>query len=422
MNRRGIESVAYVGTIASADDETTIEDKLHVAGSRGFSSSRGNVLAQIRRRDDHLRFADIVVLQEDDLEQITNVLVLVDNGSNPVDEVDDLLRHPVPWRGLPAKDRHPRLLLLAILWRHGLEGQVAVDDTKDVHLLALVLVDALHLHVKQRRGVDLDVEGVLDVLREAGLVRELDISPLLAELLVVDRELDLVELVEILEELLDTTCGLGGDELGELGVGLVQPAARSDTVGDICELVWAEDSNKVLKDGGLDQVGVKLSHAVDLVGPDDSEVCHADHLGLRLLDDRNPAKDIAIFGEHLLHLLEEEHVNVVDDLQMARQQVLDQTDRPLLQRLRQDGVVGIAKCVRHDVPGLIPVETFEIDQNTLQLHHSERRMSVIELNGDLAGELGPGALGLLEATDNVIERGSNPEVLLLQAELLSTLR
>lgn len=46
-------------------------------------------------------------------------------------------------------------------------------------------------------------------------------------------------------------------------------------------------------------------------------------------------------------------------------------------------------------------------------------MSVVELDGDLVGEFLPGALGLLEAAHNVIERGCHPEVLLLQSQFFT---
>lgn len=46
-------------------------------------------------------------------------------------------------------------------------------------------------------------------------------------------------------------------------------------------------------------------------------------------------------------------------------------------------------------------------------------MGIIELDGDLVGELAPGSLGLLVATDDVEEGGGAPEVLLLQAQLLT---
>lgn len=48
-------------------------------------------------------------------------------------------------------------------------------------------------------------------------------------------------------------------------------------------------------------------------------------------------------------------------------------------------------------------------------------MGVIELDGHLVRELPPGALGLLEAANNVVQGGGNPEVLLLQAKFLSSL-
>lgn len=48
-------------------------------------------------------------------------------------------------------------------------------------------------------------------------------------------------------------------------------------------------------------------------------------------------------------------------------------------------------------------------------------MGVIELDGHLVRELPPGALGLLETANNVVQRGGNPEVLLLQAKFLSSL-
>jgi hypothetical protein len=48
-------------------------------------------------------------------------------------------------------------------------------------------------------------------------------------------------------------------------------------------------------------------------------------------------------------------------------------------------------------------------------------MGIVELNGDRVGELLPGLLALFEAADNIVERGSAPEVLLLQAELFTAL-
>ncbi|GJC79271.1 hypothetical protein ColLi_02109 [Colletotrichum liriopes] len=319
---------------------------VHLLGAGG-----GDVLAQVGSRNDHLGLADVVVLQEDDLEQIANVLVLVDDGTDIVDQMNDLLGHPVARRSLSAKDGDARRRLLAVLGRHGLEGEVTMDDTKDVHLLALVLVDTLDLDVEERRG----------------------------------------------------------------------PTPRGDAVGDVGELVGAVDVDEVLENGGLDEVGVQLSYAVDLVGTDNGQECHADHLGLRLLDNGDPAEEVSVVGEHLLDALEEEEIDVVNNLQVSGKQVLDQANGPLLQSLGKNRVVGVAERGSDDVPRLVPFQLLEVHQDALQLDNGERGMGVVQLDGHLVGELPPGTLGLLEATDDVVEGRGTPEVLLLQAELLSTL-
>lgn len=45
-------------------------------------------------------------------------------------------------------------------------------------------------------------------------------------------------------------------------------------------------------------------------------------------------------------------VDLVNDLEVSRQQVLEEVDGPALQCLRQHGVVGVGTGTDHDVPGL----------------------------------------------------------------------
>lgn len=45
-------------------------------------------------------------------------------------------------------------------------------------------------------------------------------------------------------------------------------------------------------------------------------------------------------------------VDLIDDLQVTRQQVLEEVDGPALQGFRQDGVVGVGTGTNHNVPGL----------------------------------------------------------------------
>ena len=45
-------------------------------------------------------------------------------------------------------------------------------------------------------------------------------------------------------------------------------------------------------------------------------------------------------------------VDLVDDLQVSRQEVFEEVDRPALESFRQDSVVGVGAGLNHDVPGL----------------------------------------------------------------------
>ena len=83
---------------------------------------------------------------------------------------------------------------------------------------------------------------------------------------------------------------------------------------------------------------------------------------------------------------------------------------------------GNTHSVDDNVPGQVPFEMFNVDENSLQLDDGQRRVGVVELNSYLFGELLPRTVGLLEAANDIIEGGCNPEVLLLQTKLLSTLQ
>lgn len=191
--------LTYIGTIACPDDQTSIEDELHVAGTAGFCSGGRDMLANVGCRNDDFGFADVVVLDENTLEQIADIWIVVDDSANTVDQVDDSLRHPISGSSLAAEDGDARSELLLLLRTHGLDLKVAVNHTKDVELLSLVFMDALDLDVEESGRVDGYAGGVLDVFGQSNLVRILDLLPFLAEIRVVNVCLDLVEQCEIFQ-------------------------------------------------------------------------------------------------------------------------------------------------------------------------------------------------------------------------------
>ena len=95
----------------------------------------------------------------------------------------------------------------------------------------------LDLHIKHRLRIHLQPKVHLHVLRQSLLIRLLDVVPLLLELLVVDELEQAFELVQIAEPLFLGDLERLGDELTELRVALVEPAARGDAVSDVAESV-----------------------------------------------------------------------------------------------------------------------------------------------------------------------------------------
>lgn len=92
-----------------------------------------------------------------------------------------------------------------------------------------------------------------------------------------------------------------------------------------------------------------------------------------------------------------------------------------LARLSNPGPIG-TYSLGDNTPGLIPIEALLVNKNALKFDNSKSWMRIVQLNGDLLREFEPCTLGLLESADNIVQRGSNPEVLLLQTKLLTTVK
>ncbi len=87
-------------------------------------------------------------------------------------------------------------------------------------------------------------------------------------------------------------------------------------------------SAKSLSTLALEQLRVQRGDAVDGVAADAGEVRHAHVLLAGLVDQRQPADALFVAGERHAHLVEEARVDLVDDLQVPRQQSLEHAQRP----------------------------------------------------------------------------------------------
>lgn len=55
-----------------------------------YSACSGDVFTDIRSWDNDFGLADIVVLKKHNLQEVTNLLILIDNSSNSIHKVNDL--------------------------------------------------------------------------------------------------------------------------------------------------------------------------------------------------------------------------------------------------------------------------------------------------------------------------------------------
>lgn len=105
-----------------------------------------DVLREFTGRNENLSDADIVVGDHDDLEQVSNVRVIVDGCGHVCDELHNSLGLPVGRKRFSTEHHHSRYVLRgSLLCCHLLHLLVPVNHAHDIQQLPLVLVDTLHL-------------------------------------------------------------------------------------------------------------------------------------------------------------------------------------------------------------------------------------------------------------------------------------
>ncbi len=76
-------------------------------------------------------------------------------------------------------------------------------------------------------------------------------------------------------------------------------------------------------------------------------------------------------------VIQETLIDLKDDLQMAGQDATEKIDRPSLQSFRHQRVVGVAKDILANGPGMLELIALFIDENAHQLGNAQFRVSVV---------------------------------------------
>ena len=369
-----------IGAVVGADGQRAVERKLHVAGSRGLGSGGRYLLRQVGARHDHFSHRDAIVRDEHQLEPVAHARVGVDDAGDVVDQLDDALGAVVGRRRLAGDDDGARD---PVGLRVGQDRLVAGDDMQQVEQLALVFVDAFDLHVEQARRIHLYAGAARDECREPILVGLFDCPEAALEsglMLVGEQALQASQIPA------PVAAQRRVDQPGESRIGLGEPTPRRDAVGHVGKAPGPQVC-KVGKNSLYQQVGMQSGDAVDLVAADDRQVRHAHPALAVLVNQRQPGQEAVVAGTVARRLFQELLVNAKYDFQVAWQHMLHQPDRPGLQRLGHQRVVGIGEGPLAQAPGLGPVHRLLVAQHPHQFGHADRRMGVVEVNGHLVGQV-----------------------------------
>ena len=171
-------------------------------------------------------------------------------------------------------------------------------------------------------------------------------------------------------------------QLGQFRVGQHQPAAEGDAVGLVGDAGRIE-MMEIVEHGLLHQLRMHRRDAVDAMRADERQLPHPHPAAGSLVDQRHRRLEIVVAGAARIRQRQMRDIDAVDDFEMARQQALEQFDRPGLERFRQQRVVGVGQRRHRDLPGVVPAEIMQIDQNAHQFGDGEAGMGVVELHRGL---------------------------------------
>ena len=135
-----------------------------------------------------LRNGYLVILNKHNLNLAVNRRIVVDNVRHAVNQLNGQLGNLIACGSLSAKNKCPWVELHI---RMRLELVIQVHHMEDVQQLALVLMQALHLHVKNGARVYFNAVVLTDILCQAQLILIFDVHELLLCLLIlrIDRQL-----------------------------------------------------------------------------------------------------------------------------------------------------------------------------------------------------------------------------------------
>ena len=128
-------------------------------------------------------------------------------------------------------------------------------------------------------------------------------------------------------------------------------------------------------------------------------------LAVAILVDQRNGRDTAVKPFRVLVFcgLDMLRIDLEDDLQVARQDTLEQMQGPGFERLGEKGMVGVRKRIDGDLPGIIPGQAMHVGEQPHELRDRNAGMGVVELNGGALRQEMQIAIGAQVPRDQVLQ-------------------
>ena len=330
-----------------------------------------------------------------------------------MDQFDDQLGHLVGRGRLAGKHHDARDHAVRRRLRVVQDLLVARDHVQHVQQLALVLVDALDLHVEQCAGVQLQALVLHHPARQALLVHLLGVAEGAQESRLVRHVAQRLQLRQIAPPAPPNALV---QQRGQRRVGLGQPAPWRHAIGLVVEALGV-DAGKVGKDGLLHQLRMQARHAIHRVAGHHRHIGHAHAPLARFVDQREPAHQFGVVAQLLGDAGQKVRIDVKNDLQMARQDAAQRFHRPGLQRLVHQRVVGVREHLLRITPGRGPGQMVFVQQQAHQLGNRQHRVGVVQVDADLFRQQLEAGVAAQVAPHQILQAGADEEVFLVQAQL-----
>ena len=273
-------------------------------------------------------------------------------------------------------------------------------------------MNALNLHVEKRAGIDEQPEPVADNPGKGDLIGPFYPLEALLQCRVGAMVRELGDGGRILEHL---RAQYIAEQLGQPGIGLIQPAPEGDAVRDIDDAAGVE-SLQIGEQRIAQELGVQRRHAVGAMRADKGEMAHPDAPAVVFVDQRNRGR--RRFADRLGALSRQMMlVDLVDNLQVPRQYPIEQRNRPGFECFRQQGVIGIGAGRDSDFPGPVPRHVVQVDKDAHQLRNGDARVGVVELNGGVIGQSVDATVRAAVPLHEVLERSGDEKIFLPQTQL-----